>query len=243
MKILGRIHSYDDFLEAFRLSREVGFDNINVDIMYGIPEQTERSFKATLSAISALSPEHISCYGLIIEEGTPFYEWQNSLRLPTEDTEADMYYAAAELLRAEGYSHYEISNYAKRGFECKHNLKYWRDEEYIGVGLAAHSYFNSVRYSNPSEMSEYFAKTSEEKQSAPSGEKKDPFEYAMLRLRLAEGLALDEYKSLFSLDFKAGKEDLIEKLKKEGYMIEKGGSLSLSERGFYVSNYILSQLL
>ena len=130
LKKLGRIHNSGAISEAVAIAREAGFSNINLDLMYGIPEQTMDSFKRSLDSLIALSPEHVSVYGLIIEEGTPFFRGLTELRLPTEDAECDMYYLAAQLLSDNGYRHYEISNYAKEGYECRHNLKYWRDEEY-----------------------------------------------------------------------------------------------------------------
>ena len=155
LKTLGRIHNFDDFKHSFTIARKIGINNINVDLMYGIPHQTIDSFSKTLESVCDLLPEHISLYGLIIEEGTPFYKMQRELPLPTEDTECDMYYFAAKYLRKLGYFHYEISNYAKAGMECQHNLKYWRCEEYIGVGLNAHSYLDSKRFYNSENADEY----------------------------------------------------------------------------------------
>ena len=155
LKSLGRIHTFEDFLNSYTMAREFGFDNISVDLMYGIPDQSTESFRETLVRVAELAPEHISVYGLILEEGTPFYEMRNSLNFPSEEEEEQMYYLASEILASYGYTHYEISNYAKHGRECKHNLKYWRDEEYVGVGLAAHSYLGGVRYSNTESMEEY----------------------------------------------------------------------------------------
>ena len=133
LKALGRIHSFEEFADAYNMVRNSGISNVSVDVMYGIPEQTIESFGETLRRVTNLSPEHISLYGLILEEGTPFYKVKDKLQLPTEDTECDIYYLAANVFSSADYSHYEISNYAKEGYECRHNLKYWHCEEYIGV--------------------------------------------------------------------------------------------------------------
>ena len=155
LKKLGRIHNFSEFLETYNMVRNNGVNNLNVDLMYGIPEQTKESFEKTLSEIIKLSPEHISVYGLILEEGTPLYAHSQQLSLPTEDEECDMYYLASKMLSDNGYTHYEVSNYCKDGHACRHNLKYWRDEEYIGVGLSAYSYFGRKRFGKTRDMSLY----------------------------------------------------------------------------------------
>ena len=243
-KILGRIHNYDDFAEMYTLARRCGIENVNVDLMYGIPEQTMDSFAKTLSSVAELSPEHISLYGLILEEGTPFYERQDGLSLPSEDAECDMYYYAGEFLHKKGYSHYEISNYAKAGRECRHNLKYWRDEEYIGVGPSAYSYFEGKRFGNTRDLREYIDGNCAKYDSEEIIDKVDEaYEFVMLGLRLAEGFSLDEYKRKFGIDFEAGREEILEKFAKEGYLTKEDGRLSLTERGFYVSNTIINELI
>ena len=239
LKKLGRIHSYDDFLKTYRLARAEGFDNISVDLMYGIPEQTLSSFAETIDNIIALCPDHISAYGLIIEDGTPFYLERDCLKLPDEDTECDMYELACEKLLARGYSHYEISNYAKGGRASCHNLHYWHREEYIGVGIAAHSYFDGVRYSNNDSIASYIQGTPPTKESDTDAE----FEYAMLALRLAEGLSLSDYEGLFLHSFLDGREAEIDRFVSLGYMSRTDDRLVLTDRGMYVSNAILSELL
>ena len=239
LKKLGRIHSHDDFLKGYRMARDAGFDNVSVDLMYGIPEQTLQSFEKTLDAVIALSPEHISAYGLIVEEGTPFYTMRDHLTLPDEDSECDMYELAVSKLSAEGYSHYEISNYAKEGRASRHNLHYWRRDEYIGVGVAAHSYFNDVRYSNPDSLDDYLRGDSSTRDTDVDAS----FEKAMLALRLAEGLSLSEYEKQFSHSFTDGREASISKYVSLGYMTLTNGRLALTDSGMYVSNAILSDLL
>ena len=244
MKMLGRIHNYDDFEKTFYLARAAGIANINVDLMYGIPEQTEKSLSETLDAIVLLSPEHVSAYGLIIEEGTPFFEKRDELNLPDEDTEYNMYLLADKMLSENGYRHYEISNYAKDGHGCRHNLKYWHDAEYIGVGIAAHSYFCGKRFYNTSSFDEYFDSFGinyrrEENENVGV----DKFEYAMLGLRLSEGISLTEYKSLFGEEFAKDKKDLLSSYISDGFMQRSGDRLFFTAKGFYVSNAIMAELL
>lgn len=244
MKILGRIHTYEDFLKTFHMVRAAGIKNINVDLMYGIPEQTVSSFKKTLDAVIALSPEHVSAYGLIVEEGTPFYQNRDKLRLPDEETEYDMYLMADKILAESGYGHYEISNYSGLEYQCRHNIKYWRDEEYIGVGLAAHSYYLGKRFYNTESFDEYFeefgAKYRKE-ENANVG--LDKFEYAMLGLRLSEGISLAEYKKLFGESFASGNEDKLDAYIKAGFMNIENGRLFFTAKGFYISNAIMAELL
>ena len=241
LKKLGRIHTYDDFLSAYNLARECGFDNVNVDLMYGIPNQTVSSFKKTLDTIISLSPEHLSVYGLILEEGTPLYKSKASLMLPSEDDECDMYYAAVSTLVKNGYSHYEISNYSKAGFECKHNLKYWKNREYLGIGVSAHSYFSGMRFSNPNDISDYLSPN--RKSILTSSNDDGTFEYIMLHLRLSEGINLEDYRARFNEDFVESRSDIINALCKSGYAEISNGSFFLTDRGFYVSNTIIAQLL
>lgn len=244
MKTLGRIHNFDDFVRSFSILREVGFDNVNVDLMYGIPHQTTESFLETMSCVASFSPEHISAYGLIIEEGTPFYNERHALPIPDADTESDMYALCCETLASLGYSHYEISNYARAGYESEHNLLYWRMKDYIGVGASAHSFYLGRRYSNTDCISEYISSTGIGFSTADTLDTADArYEYAMLALRLSEGLSLSEYSERFGVSFTEGKEELIERFCREGLMRLDNGRLSITESGFYVSNSILVEIL
>ena len=242
LKKLGRIHNYEDFLNSFMLARRLGIKNINVDLMYGIPEQTADTFSETLHTVTDLNPEHISAYGLIIEEGTPFFSERETLPVPSEECECDMYYLAAEILKLSGYSHYEISNYAKSGYECRHNLTYWRAEEYIGVGLAAYSYFDGRRFGNTRDMTEYLSgeRLTDDERLTPDDE---AYEFAMLALRLSSGFSLSEYRERFGADFLLGREALVDRLASAGYLSVIEDRIFLTERGFYVSNSILRELL
>lgn len=242
LKILGRIHTYDDFLSAYKLIRACGFDNVSIDLMYGIPEQTKDSFAKSLDTVTVLEPEHISAYGLIIEEGTPFYSMAKTLPLPSEDEECDMYFMAADMLRARGYSHYEISNYAKPGRQSRHNLKYWRDEEYIGLGAAAYSYFGGRRYGNSRSFDKYMAGAPYENVDIPDREG-EMLEYAMMRLRLDEGIDLFDYKERFGISFETGREEKLSAYSKAGLLECIHGRVHLTERGFYLSNTIMADIL
>ena len=243
MKKLGRIHNYQDFITSFNLLREAGFDNINVDLMYGIPYQTKDSFLKTLEAVTALSPEHISAYGLILEEGTPLFLEKESLPLPTTDEECDMYELASNFLRERGYEHYEISNYAREGKRSRHNMLYWNLAEYIGVGAAAHSYFDGARFYNPDDVGEYINSVTAGTHLRLKEEIDLPLEYVMLKLRLSDGFLLSDYEEMFSIPFLKGKEDVIDKFSKAGFLTLDNGYLRLTEKGFYISNSILVEIL
>ena len=244
LKILGRIHALSDFEKVYQLCRASGITNISVDIMYGIPEQTTGSFQQTLEYVASLQPTHISAYGLILEEDTKFWDMRNSLSLPSEDAECDMYNLACQLLSSHGYSHYEISNYAKPGFESKHNLKYWRDKEYIGVGISAYSYFYGRRYGNSRSLTEYLSKNPKQYISEELiDDSESAYEFAMLAFRLSAGLSLSEYEKRYGIDFLLNREEKIRAYVKSGYMGRAGDRIFLTEKGFYVSNTILTDLL
>lgn len=243
LKKLGRIHDYSSFLKSHDMARELGIANINFDLMYGIPEQTTESFCKTLNTVIALQPEHLSVYGLILEPGTPLYERSGEVVLPTEDDEVDMYYRASDILSNAGYEHYEISNYSKAGKRCLHNLKYWRLDDYIGVGLSAHSFYRGRRYFNSSKVDEYFSEFGKGYICNQSEEFDHEFEYVMLGLRTADGISLNEYEKKFKHDFCDGREAKLKKLIDLGLIFLTDNQLRLTERGFYVSNTILSELL
>lgn len=244
LKILGRIHNFEEFKKTYQLCLVHGITNINVDLMYALPSQNTKTLERTLREVIALSPTHISAYSLILEQGTRLFEEREKYVFPNEDEECDMYLLITESLAKAGYLHYEISNYAKAGYESRHNLKYWHDEQYIGVGIAAHSYFGRKRYSNPTSFSEYFSLSGREYlQCEDIDEASHAYEYAMMRLRLSKGFSLSEYRTLFGKDFLSGKEEYISRLIDEGYMTLSKDVIALTEKGFYVSNEILSRIL
>jgi len=243
LKILGRIHSFEDFLSTYRLCRSMGISNINVDLMYGIPEQTADSFDKTLQQVIALRPEHISLYGLILEEGTPLFECRKSLILPDEDAEKAMYLSAVSTLKEAGYVHYEISNYAVSGKKCAHNLKYWRDEEYLGFGVAAYSYFEGVRFGNTCSLEDYIKGELRLGSKEIISKEDETFEYAMLRLRLTEGICDADYTERFGKSFFDGRKDKIDRYINIGLIRYEDGRIFFTDDGFYLSNAILSDIL
>lgn len=236
LKLLGRIHTWEQFLESFQLARETGFRNINVDLMSALPGQTTESVHRTLERVLALSPEHISAYSLILEEGTPFYkryEGHPEL-LPSEEEERQMYYDTRDRLCACGYEHYEISNFAKPGYTCRHNLGYWERRDYKGFGLGAASLLENVRYTNQTDLTEYlkgnFAGTED-----PLTEQAVREEYFFLGLRKMEGVEPGRYREHY--------EERIQRLQAQQLLEEKDGRIRLTERGTDVSNYVMAQFL
>lgn len=236
LKLLGRIHTWEQFLESFQLARETGFRNINVDLMSALPGQTTESVHRTLERVLALSPEHISAYSLILEEGTPFhkrYEGHPEL-LPSEEEERQMYYDTRDRLCACGYEHYEISNFAKPGYACRHNLGYWERTDYKGFGLGAASLLENVRYTNQTDLTEYlkgnFAGTEE-----PLTKQAVREEYFFLGLRKMEGVEPGRYREHY--------EERIQRLQAQQLLEEKDGRIRLTERGTDVSNYVMAQFL
>ncbi len=239
---LGRAHSFGDFLDTYRNARTAGFENISADLMYGIPEQTTDSFKESLIALCELSPDHISAYGLKIEAGTPFYRMQKGLTLPDEDTEYEMYLSMSEILEKYGYEKYEISNFAKKGYESRHNLRYWRGEEYLGFGVAAHSYFLGDRFGNSRNIDAFLKGERIECERSTVDSDERLREYIMLSLRLTEGLDTLEFErqtKISFFEFYGRAEEMI----KTGYMRLCGGRIAFTDKGFFVSNAILSDML
>lgn len=252
LKLLGRIHSYEEFLESFRLARAAGFDNINVDLMQALPGQTVQSFYVTLQKIIALQPEHISAYSLIIEENTRFYEWygEDSDKLPSEDTERDIYKMTQEILKDAGYIQYEISNYAKPGYECRHNCGYWTGTEYLGLGLGASSYIKETRFEQTSHLAEYLAGYSavtdcqiERKNSHSLSKEERMEEFMFLGLRLCAGVSRTEFAERFGTDYEAVYGEVTAGLLKQGLLQEEGERLSLTELGRDLSNRVLAEFL
>lgn len=237
LKALGRIHSAPDFVATLGDARRAGFDNVNVDLMFGIPLQTAESFRHTLSDIVSLAPEHLSLYGLILEENTPFYRRRDTLPLPDEDTERAMYMEGAAFLEENGYRQYEISNFARGGFASRHNLKYWLREDYLGLGLAAHSCLGNKRFYNTSDINEYLLGNRTAGEETLS--RHDVLcERIMLSMRLADGC---DFTALGD----AGKPylDTLLSYEKTGLVKKTPHGAAFTKEGFYVSNSILSDVL
>ena len=245
LSLLGRVHTVKDFYSCFENARKVGFDNINVDLMYGIPEQTLSSFEKTVDLTLSLGSEHVSAYALKIEEGTPFFKNKELLRLPDEDSEYNMYMLCAEKMKVAGYSHYEISNYAKVGRECRHNLRCWKDLEYIGVGVSAYSYFYNRRYGNTNNIADYISNLGIcQKVNVESiGEREREYEYIMLALRLGCGIDDVEFKKLFGVSFFERYDKAVRLFENSEYAEKKGTSFYLTDKGMYVSNSVIYEFL
>ena len=249
LSTLGRIHSFADFVNTYNDARRAGFNNINVDLMYGIPHQTLQSFEKTLKTLVELSPEHISAYSLNIEPKTEFFSIKDSLPLPSEDEEYDMYRLADSYLEGCGYSHYEISNYAMSNKESKHNLKYWSCDEYIGLGIASHSFIGMTRFSSTTSISSYIDrfKNGADEECRFIEESLSPEElaeeYIMMRLRLKDGLSKKSFYERFGFELDGKYIERMNPFIKSGHIISTDGGYSLTADGMYVSNYILSEIL
>ena len=285
LKMLGRIHTFQEFLDTWKTVREEGFDNINIDLISAIPGQTLMSWEKTLRTAAGLEPEHISSYSLIIEEGTPFYKLYgeaeracgkaggDSLRspalpLPDEDTERGIYKATADILEEYGYHRYEISNYAKEGYECRHNLGYWERKEYLGLGLGASSLINEQRFHNTEDMERYlklfgtdsgkeagkfFTVKDREMTLSPNEEIYEDIEklsfceqieeFMFLGLRKMKGVSRTEFQKRFGRTLEDVYAGRIMKLAGQGLVEKAGDDLRLSERGIDVSNYVFAEFL
>lgn len=245
LKILGRIHSYADFLNSFKMAREVGFNNINVDIIGALPGQDKEIFADTLRKVIALEPEHISSYELIIEEGTPFYEQygNDSDKLPDEDTEREIYYATRETLADNGYVQYEISNYSKPGYECRHNIGYWTGKEYLGLGLGSSSYVDKERYKNVDSLEAYlkynFAKYDVEILS----DKDMMSEFMFLGLRMTCGVSHNDFRMRFGCDISEVWSNELEKMINDGLLECIDNHIRLTYKGMDVANYVMSEFV
>ena len=241
LKALGRIHSFEDFFYTYYDARRVGFENISVDLMYGIPQQTIESFSRSVETLAAACPEHISSYSLTVEEGTNFYRRRDKLAFPDEDTVSDMYTDMGEILAKYGYHKYEISNFAKEGRESRHNLKYWRLDDYLGFGAAAHSCFSGKRFAHSRDIDAYLGGKNIIIDIEELSEKRKMNEYVMLGMRLADGIALSEFKERFGRDF-LSEFETFERFKPEFIRMDPK-RCAFTEKGMLVSNYILSDAL
>ena len=242
LEALGRVHTWQDSVDAFRDARKAGFENISADIMFGIPEQTKQSFERTLDKVLSLEPTHVSAYGLIIEENTPFFANFENLVLPDEDSEYTMYAGACQSFKAHGLMQYEISNFAHEGKESFHNLKYWKREEYLGFGVSAHSFFDETRFSCPSSLDEYIGGSfvCESSQISPNDRAN---EFVMLGMRLNAGISEEEFEQKFGKSFEETYGKKLEKFERSGFVVRNNGRCRFTDSGFYVSNTVLSEML
>jgi oxygen-independent coproporphyrinogen-3 oxidase len=250
LKEIGRIHTYLDFLDTFRFAREAGFKNINVDLMIGLPNQTLEEVKDSIEEIVSMEPEHISVYSLILEENTPlFKKVEEGLELPNEDLERKMYWAVKQTLEQNNYIHYEISNFAKKGYESKHNLDCWNQKEYIGFGIAAHSYTNGIRYSNIENIEQYIKNYDEDKteENLVFHEKQDmeamQKEYMLLGLRKIDGVSIQEFKIKFVANPVFLYHSELEKLVNEELLEIDGDMIKLTNKGLDLANIVWEEFV
>ena len=245
---LGRIHDYQQFLESYQMARATGFHNINVDLMFGIPGQTRDGWEKSLRTVAALNPEHISAYSLIIEEGTPFAA--RNLDLPDEDTEYQMYEDTARILGEYGFEQYEISNYAKGGKACIHNIGYWTGVSYLGLGLGAASLMDGCRFTNTTSLERYT--TASRKPDFPDNIRKDLIkltrqeqmeEFMFLGLRLRSGISKAEFAQRFGIPIEEIYGDVIRRYKELALLQEENGRIFLSRHGIHVSNTVMADFL
>lgn len=251
LKQIGRIHNYKDFLEAYELLKRVGFNNINVDLMIGLPNQSIKDLKESLEKIIKLNPNHISVYSLIIEDGTPISKLldEEKIKLPDEEIERQMYWYVKNKLELNGYNHYEISNFSKKGKESKHNLNCWKQKQYIGVGAAAHSYFKDIRYSNTNNIEEYIKNIKEnnieknrkieEKQTIE--DKKN--EFMMLGFRMIEGVDIADFKAKFVDNPLYVYREKIKKLTDEGLIEVDLNNIKLTNKGLDLANVVFEEFI
>lgn len=277
LKMLGRIHTFDQFLKTYELSRKCGIENVNVDLMNSLPGQTAESFYQSLDRVVRLKPEHISAYSLIIEKGTPFYDLykfdavkqEAGLQtdvLPTEDEVYRMTKMTQQVLKEAGYVQYEISNFARPGYECRHNIGYWRRVNYLGVGLGASSLMENVRYSNIRELYRYLEETERIREGIWQNDLADGSieelratnlngsvervsrnaqieEYMFLGLRMTEGISRDEFQAAFGLPVEAVYQEVLLRLQEEELIMKRAGRIYLTEKGQDLSNYVLARFL
>lgn len=247
LKKLGRPHTYAQAVTAFHRCRKAGFRNISLDLIYGLPGQTLHAWQETIDNVLKLNPEHMSCYGLKVEEGTPLYEIKNVVNLPDDDTQADMYLAAVEALRARGFRQYEISNFCRKGLYSRHNTKYWTGGEYLGFGPSASSDFAGKRFTLVRDLQTYVqgirtgGNVMEDVQAIPLRERAG--EYLMLRLRTSAGIYAEEYERMFMLPFAPLEEVLLRHMAYYRVARNDDGRWYLTSKGYLVSNDIISDLL
>ncbi len=247
LQAIGRPHTYAQAVKAVERIRRAGFKNLSLDLIYGLPGQTLEAWVNTLYNVLKLKPDHISCYGLKVEEGTPLYAYQDSANLPDDDLQADMYLAAVEVLRSKDYRQYEISNFAKREMASRHNLKYWSGGEYLGFGPDASSDFAGKRFSIIRDLQGYIdgiqngGQVLREMQEIPKRERAG--EYLMLRLRTSAGISAEEYERRYLLSFKPLAKVLDRACLRNWAMHNGKGGYRLTPEGFLMSNTIISDLL
>ena len=254
LKVLGRIHTWEEFLEGYQMARNVGFQNINVDLMSALPGQSGRTWRETLGKVAELNPEHISAYSLMVEEGTPFYEkyaGDVSRRekgmecefLPSEEEERRMYEDTEKILRKNGYRRYEISNYAREGYECRHNCGYWQRVNYRGFGLGASSLINEVRFRNTADLNKYLAHDFARREEEILSVQAQMEEFMFLGLRLMRGISTATFETYVGRSYDRVYGEVSRRLEEKGLLSRKGDRVFLTDRGIDVSNCVLAEFL
>lgn len=251
LKLLGRIHTWSVFLNNYHLARELGFDNINIDLMHSLPGQTAEGWMTTLEKVVELKPEHISAYALTLEPGTPFYETygtpEGQKLLPDEETDREMYHQTKKYLAIKGYDRYEISNYAREGYASRHNITYWTGGDYLGLGLNAASYMGGRRFANPRDLYEYLSHAGEGyarmKATEPQSEKAAMEEFMFLGLRMMQGVSETAFQKRFGKRWRDVFGDIPEQLIAQGFLTRLRDRLMLTDRGVDVSNAVMAQFL
>lgn len=265
--MLGRIHTYEQFLESLRIAEEAGFDNINIDLMSALPGQSIESFKSVLNTAISLEMQHISVYSLIVEDGTALSENIDKYpQIPSDEEDRDMYHMTKEVLAAAGYEQYEISNYAKKGYECRHNIKYWERCNYIGFGIGAASLYDNIRYTNISDINRYmdillnnennkdyccYEKNTRQsddvwllRMDVEELSKEDEMsEYMFLGLRKTKGIDINDFKEKFGCDIYDVYDKQIKDNIAAGLLVKNGDYLYLSQRGIDISNTVMSDFI
>ena len=246
LKLIGRRHNFKQVEKVMKDARNVGFDNISLDLIYGLPSQSKNDWADTLAKALALKPEHISCYGLKLEEGTPMYSYKGSPFLPDDDEQSDMYLYMVETLGQFDYPQYEISNFALQGYESKHNLKYWNLDDYMGFGPGAHSCVGGVRYSFNPYLEKYISGIQQSEDIIDEYEKVSPLdkaaEYIMLGMRMTRGISGGEYYKIYRNDFEPI-EDLLDQFQKKGWVVRNEDRWAFTSTGFLLSNLLIGALL
>lgn len=241
LRRIGRVHTYEQVQQAVTAARKAKLTNLSLDLIYGLPGQTMEDWQRTLADAVALGPEHLSCYGLKLEEGTPLWQQRQALTLPDDDAQAEMYLYTVAALSEAGYGQYEISNFARAGRESRHNLKYWRMQEYAGFGPGAHSDFGGVRYGYVRDLDAYIAGRLVLAEAETDGTLARDFEYVMLSLRTAEGIDRRTFENRYRQRFEA-MERLFVQYEQAGLAQRTEGGWRLTPRGFLVSNSIIVAL-
>lgn len=245
LSALGRVHNSHDAIKTAQLINDFSSFELNLDLMMAIPHQTKESLINSLDVATTLNPDHISCYSLIIEENTPLYhEYKNGVyEVMDDDVDRELYHKACEYLKEKGYSRYEISNFSKKGYECRHNLKYWNCDEYIGLGVSAHSYVENVRYYNTSDFNEYLCGNFHEKEKTILTTDDKISEYIIMRLRLSDGIFEKDFFKRFNIDFGEKFEKQLTKLISAELIEHKDNKYFLTERGIDISNSVMCEFV